>query len=90
MTGAAICIVQEDKKFQWNMLVKLKFLGVFLLVVFMHALWDSPILGVVPAGHTILTVVLWILVFSMIRIGLKEIADKKLELTYSKENPTPS
>ena len=57
---------------------------------FMHALWDSPILGVVPAGHTILTVVLWILVFSMIRIGLKEIADKKLELTYSKENPTPS
>ncbi|MEB4857669.1 MULTISPECIES: PrsW family intramembrane metalloprotease [Priestia] len=90
LTGAAICIVQEDKKFQWNMLVKLKFLGVFLLVVFMHALWDSPILGVVPAGHTILTVVLWILVFSMIRIGLKEIADKKLELTYSKENPTPS
>jgi protease PrsW len=90
LTGAAVCIVQGNKKFQWSMLIKPKFLGVFLLVVFMHALWDSPILGMLPAGHTILTVILWILVFSMIRIGLKEIADKKLELTYCKENPTPS
>lgn len=67
------------------MLIKLKFFGVFLFVVFMYVFWDLFILGILFVGYIILMVILWILVFSMICIGLKEIVDKKLELIYCKE-----
>jgi hypothetical protein len=48
----------------------------------MHALWDAPLQGIFPVGQIILMVASWILVFRMIRIGLKEIADKKWELAF--------
>jgi RsiW-degrading membrane proteinase PrsW (M82 family) len=59
------------------MLVKFKFLRVFLLVVLMHALWDTPISGMFPFGQIFLMLVSWVAVFLLIRAGLKEIANKK-------------
>jgi protease PrsW len=82
LTGAAICMVQGENKFQLNMLLKPKFIRIFVLVVFMHALWDAPILSIYPVVQIILMVASWILVFRMVRTGLKEIADKKLHLTH--------
>nr|WP_245592293.1 PrsW family glutamic-type intramembrane protease [Ectobacillus panaciterrae] len=82
LTGAAICMVQGDKKFELNMIINPKFARTFVLVVLMHALWDSPLLDIFPVGQVILMVASWILVFRMIRIGLKEIADKKMKLAY--------
>jgi protease PrsW len=81
LTGAAICSVQGDSKFQINMLLKPKFILIFALVVSMHALWDSPLLGIYPIGQIMLMIISWIFVFLMIRIGLKEIEDKKKRLT---------
>ncbi|MGG3467153.1 PrsW family intramembrane metalloprotease [Neobacillus pocheonensis] len=81
LTGAAFCGVQKDNKFDINMVIKLKFLRIFFIVVLMHALWDSPIPAIFPFGQIMLMVASWILVFRMIRIGLKEIAEKKGRLT---------
>ncbi|EKN64146.1 hypothetical protein BABA_23635 [Neobacillus bataviensis LMG 21833] len=78
LTGAAFCRVQGDDPFRLNMLVKIKFLRVFLLVVLMHALWDTPITGMFPFGQIFLMVASWIVVFLLIRAGLKEIGAKKL------------
>ncbi|MBM7653295.1 PrsW family intramembrane metalloprotease [Neobacillus cucumis] len=77
LTGAAFCRVQGDHPFELKMLVKFKFLRVFLLVVLMHALWDTPISGMFPFGQIFLMAVSWVAVFLLIRAGLKEIGTKK-------------
>jgi len=77
LTGAAFCLVQGDKNFELNMLIKPRFLRIFALVVFMHALWDTPLRGMFPFGQIMLMIASWILVFRLIRVGLKEIANKK-------------
>jgi protease PrsW len=82
LTGAAICMVQGDKRFQFNMMLNPKFALIFVLVVSMHALWDSPFLGMFPIGQVILMAGSWVLVFIMIRKGLKEIAVRKWEVGY--------
>ncbi|MDR7239264.1 PrsW family glutamic-type intramembrane protease [Neobacillus drentensis] len=76
LTGAAFCRVQGDQPFNLNMLFRVKFLRVFILVVLMHALWDTPITGMFPYGHIFLMITSWIVVFLLIRAGLKEISEK--------------
>lgn len=78
LTGAAFCRVQGDHPFKFNMLFHIKFLRVFILVVVMHALWDTPIPGMFPYGHIFLMAASWIVVFLLIRAGLKEIGERKL------------
>jgi RsiW-degrading membrane proteinase PrsW (M82 family) len=81
LTGAALCRVQGDAKFQFKMVLKPKFFLFFILVVTLHALWDSPFLDIYPFGQAILMIISWIFVFRMIRIGLNEIMNKKKMLT---------
>lgn len=88
LTGAAICNVQEDNKFQLNLLIKPKFLVIFLFVVSMHALWDSPFLDF-TFGQIILMIISWIFVFRMIHTGLKQIANKKFRLAHPQLEPVP-
>ncbi|MEC1525888.1 PrsW family intramembrane metalloprotease [Neobacillus niacini] len=73
LTGAAFCRVQGDHPFNLRMLFRIKFLRVFMLVVAIHALWDTPIQGMFPYGHVFLMIASWIVVFLLIRAGLKEI-----------------
>jgi RsiW-degrading membrane proteinase PrsW (M82 family) len=81
LTGAAICKVQGDSKFQFDMLFKPYFLLTFILVVSLHALWDAPIMSHYPFGQVILMLISWIIVFRMIKIGLNEITEKKKRRT---------
>lgn len=88
LTGGAFCKAQGDQKFELSLLAKPYFLFVFLLVVAMHALWDTPIKGMSPFGHIFLMVSSWVVVFLMIRRGLKEIANKKWRIAYEPTQPT--
>jgi len=90
LTGAAVCIVQGEKNFRFNMLLSPKFLSIFSLVVAMHALWDSTIPGIFPIGQIFLMIFSWVLVFLMIRFGLKEITEKKWEVRHIPLEPSPS
>lgn len=78
LTGAAFCRVQKDQPFQFNMLFHYKFLQVFILVVGIHALWDTSIPGMFPFGQVLLMAISWLAVFLFIRGGLKEIGERKL------------
>jgi RsiW-degrading membrane proteinase PrsW (M82 family) len=80
LAGAAICRVQGDSKFQFTMLFKPRFVLIFVLVVSLHALWDSPFFGN-PVAQFILMVISWVIVFRMIKIGLNEIIEKKKNRT---------
>ncbi|MGG1675556.1 PrsW family intramembrane metalloprotease [Neobacillus sp. NRS-1170] len=86
LTGAAFCMVQGDKHPELNMFIKAKFLRIFFIVVLLHALWDAPIPGIFPVGQIVLMTASWILVFRMIRMGLKEIAEKKGRVVMSPLN----
>lgn len=90
LTGAAICIVQEDSRFQVSMLLKRTFLIFFAIVVSMHALWDAPFMGIFPYGQVILMVISWILVIYMIRVGLKQIGHQKRQISNQSYEPSPS
>ncbi|RFU70406.1 protease PrsW family protein [Peribacillus saganii] len=79
LTGAAFCRVHGDHPFKINMLFRLKFLRVFMLVVVIHALWNTPIQGMFPYGHIFLMGASWIAVFLFIRAGLKEIGERKVK-----------
>ncbi|MEH7106496.1 MULTISPECIES: PrsW family intramembrane metalloprotease [Bacillaceae] len=78
LTGAAFCRVQGDHPFKLKLLFHVKFLRVFFLVVIMHALWDTSIPGMSPFGHIFLTAASWVVVFLFIRVGLKEIGERKI------------
>ncbi|MED4205632.1 PrsW family intramembrane metalloprotease [Neobacillus mesonae] len=80
LTGAAFCLVQKNMDFDSKMLLNPKFTRIFIIVVLMHALWDTPISGVSLIVQIVLMILSWIMVFRMIQIGLKEIANKKVQL----------
>lgn len=88
LTGSAICLVQGNKRFKMNLLLQPKFLLIFVLVVSIHALWDSPFLDF-TIGQVFLMVISWIVVFRMIRIGLNQIAEKKEQLAHLPYEPAP-
>lgn len=89
LAGAGFCWVQADKNFNLSLLVQPKFIGMFSLVVVMHALWDTHVVGNLPYLQGVLLVVSWIVVFLMIRVGLKEVADKKWRLVEYPPKPSP-
>jgi RsiW-degrading membrane proteinase PrsW (M82 family) len=78
LTGAAFCQSKGDRPFSFSMLSHFKFLRVFILVVAMHAIWDSPTLGIYLPAQLILMVITWVVVFLFIRAGLKEIGKRNL------------
>ena len=86
LTGAAFCRTQGDHPFKLSMVVNFKFLRVFVLVVAMHALWDTPIPGISPFGQLFLMLASWIVVFLLIRAGLKEIARRSNSLLFPEKS----
>ncbi|MCQ6280035.1 PrsW family glutamic-type intramembrane protease [Bacillus sp. EB600] len=79
LSGAAICMVKGNKDFQWSMLKDIRFLRIFVIVVFLHALWDVPwsdTMGI-PFPQIIFTIVSWIIALGVMNTGLKEISSLK-------------
>lgn len=80
LSGAALFMVKGDRKFRWNMLLKIRFLRIFVIVMIMHSLWDMNFTASImdiPIHMIILTLISWILVFAVISGGLKEISSLK-------------
>lgn len=78
-TAAALWRVKGKEKFAARMLIDRRFLRVFLIVVLLHMVWNSP-LTIPLLGETVgyftlriaLGIVGWIIVFLLIQAGLKE------------------
>lgn len=80
MVGAALWRVKGSSPFRWEMLKDIRFLRVFFTAGILHAVWNSPLkvpmLGDL-AGHIgkflVIGFVAWVVVLSLVQMGLKEI-----------------
>ena len=78
MCAAALWRVKGQQAFRFAMLKDPRFYRVFLIAVILHMIWNSPLHLPFYAKHIFLGVVAWIIIFSLIQSGLKQIiAEKK-------------
>lgn len=70
VTGAAIMIAMEGKRFKWEVLKSPKFLKLFVIPIILHFIWDMPI-GTKPVLVGLI-VVIWIVLLVLLHNGLKE------------------
>lgn len=78
--AGALWRVKQDRPFEVSMLFDWRFLRVFLIVVVLHALWNSPLtLPVVGgmSGYLALRIVFglvgWLIIFLLVQAGLRQI-----------------
>ncbi|WP_020617229.1 PrsW family intramembrane metalloprotease [Paenibacillus daejeonensis] len=84
LSGAAICMVKGRGAWDWGMLKDSRFLRIFIIVVVLHATWNSGISGTLfPVSHLLLTLISWIIAFAMIHVGLQQVS--KLKKRYIKD-----
>jgi len=87
LSGAAICIVKGQNKWEWSMLKDVRFLRIFLIVAALHALWNSKLSSVLfPFSYILNTAISWTIAFAMISIGLKEISVLKQRYLAERNN----
>jgi protease PrsW len=79
LSGAALCMVKGDQRFEWTMLKDMRFLRIFAIVVILHAVWDLPWppFAELPLAQIVLAVVSWIIAFAVMNAGLKEMSRTK-------------
>lgn len=77
ISGVAIVIVLGQQEFTWGFCTNKKFIGLFLIPVIMHAVWDMPIhlfsVGPFAIQHIVLILLVWIVILVLIHRGLEEI-----------------
>jgi protease PrsW len=92
LMGAAICLVKGDNRpLNFPLLMDKRFLGTFVFVVTMHAVWDLPwpIFMGIPISQLCLTAFSWLIAFIFMNMGLKEITrlkKQKEELLVNNQN----
>lgn len=79
LSGAALCMVKGSRPISFSMLTDIRFLRIFITVIVMHAVWDLPWPSVwgIPIAQICLTVFSWIIAFSIMNLGLREITHLK-------------
>jgi RsiW-degrading membrane proteinase PrsW (M82 family) len=77
LTGATFIMVKGERKFKLSMLLDPRFLGMYALVIVLHALWDTEIIQLVifniPIVPVTLTVISWIILFAMMKSGFRQV-----------------
>ena len=77
LTGAALMLVKSGRPFRLSMLLDLRFLGMYALVIALHASWDveipQPIAFGIPVLPVVLTIASWIILYAMMKRGFKQV-----------------
>ncbi len=77
IAAAALWRVKGASKFEFGMLGNPKFLRLFAVPVVLHMIWNSPLQLPFYGTQIILGVVAWIIVFSLVQEGLREVRETK-------------
>ena len=79
IAAGAFWRVKKSGGFEFNMLLKEKFLRPMIFVMALHFLWNSPIPSMLPffLGYILLGIIGWILVLGLVFGGIKEIQQAK-------------
>lgn len=73
--GAAIVITKENKNFEFNNITDKRFLFFFFSSVVLHGIWDTSfsLFGSFSFKYIVLTTIIWLLVFILMKAGLKQV-----------------
>ncbi|GBF74880.1 putative PrsW family intramembrane metalloprotease [Paenibacillus sp. 598K] len=86
LSGAAICMVKGRKPWSWSMLQDPRFLRIFIIVVGLHAAWNSSFSATLfPLSYLLLTAISWIFAFAMIHAGLQQVSQLKQQYIKDRE-----
>lgn len=77
MCAAALWRVKGSQAFRFNMVSDPRFYRIFFIAVGMHMIWNCPIRLPFYGKYILLGLVAWIIVFSLIQSGLKQIRVEK-------------
>ncbi len=77
MCAAALWKVKGGQPFRFSMVSDPRFYRIFFIAVVMHMIWNSPVNLPFYAKYLLLGVIAWIIVFSLIQSGLKQIGTEK-------------
>lgn len=77
MCAGALWKVKGRRPFHFNMLKDPRFYRVFMIAVVMHMIWNSPIYLPFYLKYLILGAAAWVIIFSLIQSGLKQIRAEK-------------
>ena len=77
LTGATLILVKGERPFKMTMLLDPRFLGMYILVIVLHALWDTASIQLIvyniPVVPVTLTIVSWVILFAMMKLGFKQV-----------------
>lgn len=77
MCAAALWKVKGGQPFRFSMVSDPRFYRIFFIAVGMHMIWNSPLYLPFYGKYLLLGIIAWIIVFSLIQSGLKEIRAEK-------------
>ncbi|MGE4486124.1 MAG: PrsW family intramembrane metalloprotease [Oscillospiraceae bacterium] len=77
LTGTALIWVKGDRPLHISLLFDKRFLGMYILVVLMHTMWDTeiphPLVLGVPVLPVSLTIISWVILFAVIKRGFRQV-----------------
>ena len=69
--------MKGERTFRLKMLLDPRFIGIYALVIILHALWDTGSIQLVvwniPVAPVSLTIISWIFLFAMMKRGFKQV-----------------
>jgi len=89
LVGAALWRVRGDQPFRFSMVKDQRFWRVLVLVMVMHALWNSRIPSTFYIKYIILGFVAWVATLAYIQTGLKQVQAEKVKLASSSSASAP-
>ena len=82
MSAGALWLVKGNRKFQFSMLLDIRFLRVFLIAVASHMIWNSPWEPELFSKYDkfiLLGIICWAVIFAMIQSGLNQLKREKAQ-----------
>lgn len=85
ITGGALVAAKRNAKFSLNLLASPRFLAFYAIAIGLHAVWDWHVdFGLGDFKYILLIILGWVVVFSLIAAGLKELRRLQIQAL-----PTP-
>jgi RsiW-degrading membrane proteinase PrsW (M82 family) len=77
LTGAILIMIKGERIFRITMLFDPRFVGMYLTVIVLHALWDTESIHFwiyrIPVVLMLLTVISWTILFMLMKSGFKQV-----------------
>jgi RsiW-degrading membrane proteinase PrsW (M82 family) len=82
-TTAALWMVMNGEAFQWRMMLRGRFIRILIMMTILHMTWNAEFASQTPffAKYIVLGIIAWVVNFSFVQAGLREILQVQREAT---------